>query len=434
MNRKNNTFRSVFALLFIIIFFAAGLAASAATFPQAKPGDVGMSVDRLDRLSKVIQQYVDNGTMAGAVALIVRDGKAVYHRGFGTMDAEGKVRMRPDAIFRIASQSKALTSTAVMILLEEGKLLLGDPVSKYIPEFKDTTVAVASLEKGATGYQVVPAKRPITIIDLLTHTAGISYGSGPAHDLYKAAGVQGWFFADKDEPIGECVKRIARLPFDAQPGERFVYGFNIDILGRVVEVVSGRSLAEFIAERITGPLGMVDTSFFLPQDKLGRFTAVFGGEENGKLTLYEAPDKSFYFKGPRRCYSGGAGILSTAQDYALFLEMLLEGGRLGDVRILSPKSVELMTVNHVGGLYGDQGFGLGFWLTQDLGKGSQLGSDGAFGWGGAYASTYWVDPTEKMVVSFMTQLMPSPATMSEFQGKFKNLVYQSIVTSYAKAR
>ncbi len=423
---------AAFALLFVFCLFLPFRAFAAQAFQTARPGDVGLSAERLERLTRVFQEYTDKGWINGAVALVVRDGKSAYFRSFGTMDADRKVPMSKDAIFRIASQSKALTSVAVMVLQEEGRLLISDPVSKYIPEFKSTTVAVAPAEKGSSGYGVVPARRPITIIDLLTHTAGISYGYGPAAELYKKAGVQGWLFADKDETIGDCIKRLAGLPFDAQPGERFIYGFNTDILGYVVERVSGLSLAAFIADRITGPLGMVDTHFFLPEPKLGRFTAVFRADKDGALELYEAPDKAPYFKGPRKCFSGGAGLLSTATDYAAFLQMLANGGELNGVRVLSPKSVDLMTVNHVGRLHGDTGFGLGFWVTEDPGKGSELTTTGAFGWGGAYSSTYWVDPVEKLVAVFMVQLLPPPPAGSDLQEKFKALVYQSIVKSYAK--
>jgi CubicO group peptidase (beta-lactamase class C family) len=198
----------------------------------------------------------------------------------------------------------------------------------------------------------------------------------------------------------------------------------------VVERASGLSLAEFIEKRITAPLGMKDTHFFLPADKLNRFTPVYGADEKGGIKLIEDPKDSFYVKGPRMCYAGGAGLLSTAEDYARFLQMLLNGGELDGVRILSPKSVELMTVNHVGGLYGDNGFGLGFWVTEKLGLSGQPGSVGAFGWGGAYYTTYWVDPAEKLVAVFMTQLLP--AGTIDLQAKFRTMVYQSIVESYGR--
>ena len=407
---------------------AAGTAR--AVLPTARPADVGLSAERLERMTRVFQEYADAGRIAGVVTLVARKGKVAYLKPVGKLDLAKGTPMPADAIFRIASQTKAVTSVAVMILMEEGRLLLDDPVSKYIPEFAATKVAVQASDKGAKGYSVVPAKRQIMIRDLLTHTAGISYGDGPAKDEYVAAGIHGWFLADKAVPVGDIVRKLAALPFDAQPGEKFVYGYNLDILGYLVERVSGLSLADFIAQRITGPLGMADTHFFLPEEKLGRFTPVYGVDEKGGLKLVEDPKDSFYVKGPRMCFAGGAGLLSTANDYARFLCMLLRGGELDGARILSPKTVELMTVDHVGALYGSEGFGLGFWVTDKLGRNGQPGSIGAFGWSGAYHTTYWVDPAEQLVCVLMTQLLPAGA--SDLHGKFRALVYQSIVESYEK--
>jgi len=423
-------FSKSFKLFTLAIALAIALPALAANLPTVRPELVGLSTERLARIGEVMQMYVDQGKLGGAVTLVARNGKVAYFQSFGKLDPTTGAVMPTDAVFRIASQTKAVTSVAVMILFEEGKLLLGDPVSKYIPEFKDTTVAVPEAAKKGPGYKVVPAKRPITVRDLLTHTAGISYGDGPAKDLYKAAGLQGWFMADRPEPIGTYIKKLARLPFDAQPGEKFIYGYNTDILGYLVEVVSGMSLADFIKKKITEPLGMADTSFFLPEDKAGRMTAVYGANKDGKAELAADPREYAYVKGPRTCYGGGAGLLSTAEDYARFLLMLQSGGEWGGIHVLSPKSVELMTVDHVGQIYGDQGFGLGFWVTKELGKNGDPGSVGAFGWGGAYHTTYWVDPVEKLVAVFMTQLLPAGG--SDAQGKFRALVYQAIIDSYER--
>lgn len=412
------------------VWLVAAALVQAASLPVAKPADVGLSAERLDRLSRVMQEYVDQGKVPGMVTLIIRKGRIAYLKPFGKLDLAKDTPMPDNGIFRIASQTKAVTSVAVMMLQEEGRLLLDDPVSKHIPEFANTRVAVQAAEKDAQGYTTVPAKRPITIRDLLTHTAGISYGDGPAKEEYVAAGIHGWFLADKPVPVGDVIKKLATLPFDSQPGERFVYGYNTDILGYLVERVSGMTLAEFFAKKITGPLGMTDTHFFLPEDKLVRFTSVYGVDEKGGLKLIEDARDNFYVKGPRMCYAGGAGLLSTAEDYGRFLLMLQNGGVLTGARVLSPKSVELMTVNHVGGLYGAQGFGLGFWVTERLGFSGQPGSVGGYGWGGAYYTTYWVDPAEQLVAVLMTQLMP--AGTSDLHGKFRALVYQSIVDSYEK--
>jgi CubicO group peptidase (beta-lactamase class C family) len=422
--RLSKSFR--FCILAVLI--GVTLPALAADLPKARPETVGLSTARLGRIGEVMQRYVEEGRLGGAVTLVARNGKVAYLQAFGKLDPASGTAMPTDAVFRIASQSKAVTSVAVMILFEEGRLLLSDPVSKYIPEFKDATVAVPEAAKKGPGYKIVPAKRPITIRDLLTHTAGISYGDGPAKDLYKAAGLQGWFLADRPQPVGEYIKKLAGLPFDAQPGEKWVYGYNTDILGYLVEIVSGMSLADFIKTRITDPLAMSDTHFFLPEEKAGRLAAVYGIGKDGKAELVADPRENAYVKGPRTCFAGGAGLLSTAEDYARFLLMLQSGGEWGGVHVLSPKTVELMTADHVGGLYGSQGFGLGFWVTKELGRNGDPGSAGAFGWGGAYHTTYWVDPAEKLVAVFMTQLMP--ATGSDAQGKFKALVYQAIIDSY----
>ncbi|MEX2284824.1 MAG: serine hydrolase domain-containing protein [Gemmatimonadota bacterium] len=395
--------------------------------PRTRPEDVGMSSARLERLTSTFQKYVDENRLPGAVLLVARRGKVAYVRAFGARDRESQAQMREDAIFRIASQSKALVSVATMILQEEGALLINDPVGKYLPEFQKTTVAVA---RTGGGYDVVDARRAITIRDLLTHTAGIGYGGGPARDRWAEAKIQGWYFADRDEPIAATVSRIAALPMDAQPGERFVYGYATDILGAVVEKASGRSLDAFIKQRVTGPLGMKDTHFYLPKDQRDRLATVYSLRQG---VLQRTPDGSMmesqgnYVDGPRKSFSGGAGLVSTAYDYARFLQMLLNGGELSGVRILSPKTVELMTVDHIGDRYGTpgQGFGLGFSVVKDLGVRGQPGSFGEYGWGGAYHSSYWVDPREELVVTYFTQLIP--ATGLDDHAKLRTLVYQAIV-------
>ena len=428
--------RRSFRSLTLAVLVATALPLAAAYLPRVRPEVVGLSTGRLGRIGEVMQRYVDEDRLGGVVALVARNGKVAYLQAFGALDPRTGAPMPTDAVFRIASQTKAVTSVAVMVLFEEGKLLLDDPVSKYIPEFETTTVAVpdppGKRRRKSPGYMIVPARRRITIRDLLTHTAGISYGDGPAKDLYKQAGIQGWFLADRAEPVGEVVKRLAKLPFDAQPGEKFLYGYNTDILGYLVEVVSGLSLADFVRRHISEPLAMADTSFFLPEAEAARLSAVYGIGPDGQAGLVDDPKDAAYVRGPRMCYSGGAGLLSTAEDYARFLLMLQSGGEWGGTHILSPKSVQLMTVDHCGTLYTSpgNGFGLGFWITKELGRNGEPGSVGAFGWGGAYHTTYWVDPAEKLVAVFMTQLLP--ATGSDAQAKFKALVYQSIIESYVK--
>jgi CubicO group peptidase (beta-lactamase class C family) len=416
------------ALLFLLVIAAHASSLAAQGLPRARPEDVGMSAERLERLSDVLRQYVADGQLAGAVVLVARRGRVPYFESFGMRDREAGDPMSPDALFRIASQTKAIVSVAVMMLQEEGALLISDPVAKHLPEFANTTVAVAAANGGA--YALVDARRRITIRDLLTHTAGIGYGGGVAADRWAAAGIQGWYFADRDEAIGETVARMGALPFDAQPGERFVYGYSTDILGALVERVSGTMLDAFLRERILEPLDMHDTAFYPARNERVRLATVYSAANGG---LERAPDpggmvgQGAYVEGPRRSFSGGAGLVSTAADYARFLQMLLDGGELDGVRILSPTTVRLMTADHIGARYDTPGagFGLGFQVTTDVGQLGRPGSIGEFGWGGAYHSTYWVDPREELVVVYMTQLIPAGGL--DDHGKVRALVYQAIV-------
>ena len=419
---------------FAPLVFALALSASALAqgLPIAKPESLGMSAERLQRLSAAMKRAVEEDRAAGIVTLVVRKGKTTHFESFGQLDREKQVPMPKDAIFRIASMSKAITTVAAMMLMEEGTLLLDDPVSKFIPSFKKTSVMAAAATSGSD-VGSVPARREITIRDLMTHTAGISYGTGPLEGQYKAANVHMWYFADKDEPIAATIDRLAALPFSSQPGERFVYGFATDVLGVVVEKASGLSLGEFFRTRIFQPLRMVDSSFYLPPEKISRFATVYSAGSNG---LARAPDpargQGDYVKGPRKSFSGGAGVLSTASDYARFLQMLLNGGELDGVRLLGPKSVELMTSNHVGTLYqeGRFGFGLGFEIVEHVGRSGRPGSVGEFSWGGAYHTQFWVDPVEKIVAVFMTQLLPAPGPF--LQDQFRALVNQAVVDSEAR--
>jgi len=414
----------------VTVLIAFFVTAAPAQVAQQTPESAGLSSARLERLNAVMKEYVDQGKISGVVTLVARHGRVVHLRPTGRLDIEQNRPMQKDTIFRIASMSKAVTSVATLMLMEDGKLLLSDPVSKFIPAFKKTTVAVAP-PKGAapnSPVAIVPARREITIRDLLTHTSGISYGTGPAEAQYKAANIWMWYFADKNEPILPVVERLAALPFDAQPGEKYIYGFNTDILGAVVEQASGQPLDEFFRTRIFEPLRMRDTSFFLPPEKRDRLAVVYAATDN---RIVRAPEpqrgQGDYVDGPRKCFSGGAGLLSTASDYARFLQMLLNGGELDGVRLLGPKTVELATSNHVGKLFNEglTGFGLGFEVVDDLGKAGRPGSVGEFSWGGAYNTGFWVDPQEQLVAVFMSQLLPSNDL--DIQGKFRALVYASIV-------
>jgi CubicO group peptidase (beta-lactamase class C family) len=402
-------------------------AASAQSLRPGSPDSVGLSAERLERLSDALQAYVDDGKVAGSVTLVARRGRIAYFEAFGSRDAQASAPMQTDAIFRIASQSKAIVSVAAMTLVEEGKLLLTEPVGKYLPEFLETKVAVA---RDGGGYDVVKAARPITVRDLLTHTSGFGYGTGIGAELWTAAGQTGYYFADKNETIRESVRRIASLPAHAHPGTQWIYGYNTDILGALVEVVAGKPLDQVLRERVLEPLGMRDTEFYLSPDKANRLTAVYS-QNSGKLERAPAPGdavgQGHYVDGPRKNFSGGAGLLSTATDYARFLEMMRNGGTLDGRRILSRKTVELMTTSHLGTIAynAGQGFGLGFYVVQDLGARGTPGSDGEFGWGGAYHTTYWVDPREELIVVHLTQLVPAGDV--DDQAKVRALVYQAIV-------
>ena len=420
-------------------FARAAAAAALLAFPAAAqrptaappPSQLGFAPDRLSRIDSLMRLAVDSSRIVGAVVLVMRDGRVAYERAFGWADKEAGRRMGTDAIFRIASQSKAITSAALLSLVEEGKVAVTDPVSRYIPAFGRTTVAMRT----DTGRAIIPAKRAILLADLLTHTAGISYGTDSlVASLYQAQGLGpaagfGWYTADKDEPICETMARLGTLPFVAQPGESFVYGYNTDILGCVAERASGMSLDDLVRARITGPLGMTDTQFFLPPEKRHRLVAVYASDSTNHAV--RAADggqgQGHYLDGPRRSYAGGAGLVSTARDYARFLEAMRNGGALGPVRVLAPHTVELMTTNQIGVLYSTNGLGYGFGFeTVDRYGAKGMNSVGTFGWGGAYGSAYFVDPRERLVAVFMINQLPNRA---DVRTKFPALVYQALVDS-----
>jgi CubicO group peptidase (beta-lactamase class C family) len=392
-------------------------------------GVAAQAPDRLGRIDRLFQQFVDDNRIGGAVVLVLRDGKPVYDKAFGWADKEAGRKMTTDTIFRIASQSKAITSVAIMSLVEEGKIAINDPASRYIPGFAKTMVAVA----GEGGVKVVPARRQITVRDLLTHTAGISYGTNPSvaaqyesKGLGPAAGF-GWYTADKNEPICTTMETLATLPFVAQPGESWVYGYNTDILGCIVERASGMPLDEFIRMRITGPLSMKDTQFYLPAAQRDRLAVLYSSDRDG--TIVRAPDgargQGHYVDGPHRSFAGGAGLLSTARDYARFLEMIRRGGEIDGVRILSPRAVELMATNQVGTLHSPSGLGFGYGFeTTDRYGANGMESVGSFGWGGAYGTTYRIDPKAHIVSVMMIQMLPNTSGIAE---RFSATLYQSLL-------
>ena len=394
-----------------------------AAWALALPALADVSVERLAGLDAFLDASVDEGKLPGAVLQVTHDGRTVYHRAVGYRDREANSAMQTDTIFRIASMSKAVVSAAVMMLQERGALRTTQPAGDHLPEYAATSVAVAG-DNG--GYEIVGATRPITIRDLLTHTAGIGYGQGPAAELWQAAGLQHWYFGHRDEPIRETVRRIARMPMDAQPGERWVYGYNTDVLGAIVEVASGKALDAYLQTEIFAPLGMTDTSFYLPAAKADRLAVVYSRTPEGNLVLPDANTpfhgQGHYIAGPRQSFSGGAGLLSTTADYTRFLEAIRRGGK----PILSRESVELMTTDtlEVAASFPGGGVGLGFGTVSDPELRDLPGSPGEFFWGGAYHTSYWVDPAEKLTVVYMTQVIPA-AGLDDFS-RVRALVYEAV--------
>jgi CubicO group peptidase (beta-lactamase class C family) len=352
-----------------ICALVCALALSAATaqeLPSASPASVGLSPERLDRIGTVVQQSIDDKQIAGAVTMVARHGKVAWLKAEGMMDREAAKPMRPDAIFRICSMTKPITSVAVMMLSEEGRFQLDDPISQYLPEFKNPKVYV----KPATGEPyTIPAKREITIRDLLRHTSGLTYNwNDTLGKMYNDANVASGLMP-YDGTIGDNVKHLAALPLLFSPGEKWEYSLGVDVLGRLVEVVSEKPLDEFFRVRIFEPLGMKDTYFFLPDNKLDRLATAYSYDDKKGLTRFpDAPQTEglfvysadYPYHGPKKLFSGGAGLVSTAEDYARFCQMMLNDGKVGNTRLLSRKSVELMTSDQLGTIGPTQGFGLGF--------------------------------------------------------------------------
>ncbi len=381
--------------------------------PAGKPEAVGLSSERLERIGTAVQHEIDDKRIAGAVTMVVRHGRVAWFKSQGMMDREAGKAMQPDAMFRICSMTKPIASVAVMMLYEEGRFLLDDPVSKYLPEFKNPKVLV----KPAKGEPYsIPATKEITIRDLLRHTSGITYqwneDLGP---MYESGGVASGLL-QYDGTIGDSVKHLAGLPLLFNPGDKFEYSLGVDVLGRLVEVISGKPLDEFFRTRIFEPLGMKDTYFFPPDNKLDRLaTAYTYYPDKGLNRFPDTPIKegSFVYsadypsRGPKKLFSGGAGLVSTAMDYARFCQMMLDGGKVGNTRLLGRKSVELMTHDQLGKIGPDQGFGLGFGVDGVKEPLSELGSVGEFNWGGFFYTGFNIDPKEQMIVIFMAQLHPT---------------------------
>jgi CubicO group peptidase (beta-lactamase class C family) len=389
----------------------------------------GFDYERLSRLSNKLDEFSKKGILPGSVVLISKNDKIIYHEAFGFSDIDNQIPMKTNSIFRIASQTKFITATAIMMLQERGDLVITENVSKYIPEFKETFVA----KKSDNGYSIEPADREITIKDLLTHTSGVGYGFGIASKVWEEAGIQGFYLIDRNESIVETVKKIAKLPHEAHPGDEYVYGYSSDILGAIVEVVSGNSLDTFLKENLFDPLEMTDTSFYLPDSKKDRLTTVYiYSEDNG---LKRAPYKgtfdsqgSHYIDGPKKSFSGGAGLLSTSSDYYNFLLMILNEGKYENLQILSRKSIEIMTKDNLTeGIfpYAGMGHGLGVQVVNNRAKLSVLGSNGELIGGGAYRTEYWIDSQEDLIGIILVQIR-EPQYLLRFHDTIKTLIYQAL--------
>ncbi|HEX4373527.1 MAG TPA: serine hydrolase domain-containing protein [Puia sp.] len=388
-----------------------------------------MSSERLSRIDKTVQEYIDQKWLVGAVAIVYRNGDLAYYKAFGKDDIDKNTPMQKDEIFRIASQTKAIVSTALLMLYEQGKLFLDDPISKFIPEFKKQTV-LEKFNATDTTYTTVPAKREITIRDVLTHTSGIGYagiGTPEMNAIYAKNGIPSGLGVINANLLDK-MKVLGTLPLQFQPGEKWMYGLNIDLIGCLVEVISGTDLETFIRKNICQPLGMNDTYFNLPKDKFNRLSTVYTEDNKQQIIKWDAhhfgvdPD---YPKATKHYFSGGAGLSSTAYDYAVFLQMIMNGGVYNNHRILSHRTVDMMLSNQIGDIpFEGNKFGLGFALVTAQGAAKGPWSEGSFTWGGYFGTTYWGDPKEHLVCLFMTQQTPN--SHSEISEKFKVLVYSAI--------
>jgi CubicO group peptidase (beta-lactamase class C family) len=401
---------------------------------MALPEHVGLSSARLERIQPWIQAYLDAGKLPGATILVARHGKAAYCRSFGLSDLEANKPMTIDTILRFYSMTKPITTVALMMLYEQGHFQLDDPVAAFIPSFKDLRVYVSDEKNDMV---TEPLHLPMTLHHLLTHTSGLTYGfgnQGPIAELYRAHHTD---FGDHDGPLEEVVERLAQIPLEFQPWRRWNYGISFDVLGRVVEVVSGKPLDTFFKERIFEPLDMVDTGFAVPKDQLDRFAALYERTQEKNLSLLEAPRSSTMID-TVETFSGGGGLVSTLGDYFRFTEMLRRKGELDGEQLLGRKTVEYMTTNHLPGDLADMGqpifnetsyegigFGLGVSVMLDPAKAKVMGTPGEYAWGGYASTAFWVDPQEDMTVIFLTQLIPSSAY--QIRRELRVITYQALI-------
>ena len=417
--------RKTALLAAITLALLTGPAGAQAPLPSARPEQVGLSTERLGQLGQVLRQEIAKGKIPGAVALVARKGRIAYHEAFGARDPATRAPMTRDAIFRIYSMTKPVTSVAIMMLQEEGRLVLNDPVSKFLPQLTKLQVAVEKKDaSGQPTLELVPAQREITIHDLLRHTSGFTYGGRTTNLTVKEAYAREGVDA-RDLTNAELVDRLAKVPLAHQPGTAWEYSRSVDVLGRVVEVISGKSLGGFFADRIFRPLGMKDSGFSVPQAQQGRLAQAFPIDPatGDKIALIDVTT-------PPRYESGGGGAVSTTDDYVRFAQALLNGGRLDRARLLGRTTVAFMASDHLGPISATirrpgYTFGLGFQVRKDVGLDGQSGSIGEYGWAGAGGTYFWIDPKEQLVAILMTQA-PGPSRVY-YRQLFKELVQQAIV-------
>ena len=400
--------------------------------PIVEPEAVGLSADRISRIDKVMETHVAQQKIAGGVTLLARHGKIAHLGTYGMMDVEAGKPMTPDTIFRIASMTKPITSVAVMMLYEEGHFRLNEPVSRFIPAFKEMLVLPPESDEDST--QSVPATQQITIWNLLTHTAGLTYHWNERLGAqYTAADITHGLLQD-ESTLEEKMKVLATIPLLHQPGAEFEYGLSIDVLGYLVEVVSGMPLNQFFSERIFKPLGMKDTHFFIPEAKRERLATVYERTKDGPITRKSQEptvdgsliySTDYPYNGPRTYFSGGGGLVSTAPDYVRFAQMMLNDGKFNGVRLLSRKTVELMTTDQLANMDVNSGFGLGFGIVRDESDLNEVGSVGTFGWGGFFFTNFFIDPQEQMIGIFLCQLHPSGGL--DLGERIRILCYQAII-------
>lgn len=408
---------------------------------QTNAEDVGLSIERLQRIRPAMQAWVDQRQCAGVLTLIARRGQIAHLECCGMMEIETDKAMQPDTIFRIYSMSKPITSVAALMLYEEGRFRLHDPVSKYLPPFKNTKVLVKAAESGHL--MLADQERDMTVFDLLTHTSGLSYGFNPLcpidtlyRKMYKELNIldhEDRLIHPYGVSLADIMPELAKIPLRYQPSTRWHYGLSTDVLGYLVQEISGRPFDEFLQQRIFTPLNMPDTGFYVPAEKVDRFAALYGPAENGGLRLIDAPAASPYLQ-THSFRSGGGGLVSTAHDYLQFAQMLLNQGEYNGVRLLSRKTVEFMTMNHLAenvlqpeftAKYPGYGFGLGVRMVRNVAQTGHPGSKGMFNWGGAAGTDFWVDPQEELIAIIMPQQLWDPSLKISLD--FRVLTYQAII-------